>query len=1638
MASQYIEEAEAQVAEEINMPNNPLFIPPNRNLSFAYEWRMIQTGDEGHANRAFEPLLTVIQCKIQNYRYTHTQGYGPVDNNVGSLIRNCYDNAFLLARRRFNFTVPNLDHDDRWVETHETATQMNFTNVRFATANTPILAGERYPMQIPTMRRGQYPFSMVKVNVDNMPSSRGELEDERWPMASDNVHIRPSDPVITCRRLYTSLASKFFFAQSGVRQKGSGAQLVFPPIYENSILVTFHFMFVKDQRWTPLQGNYSTTIVKQNNYRAPEDVQADAIVAGGGGAGAGIVQYPPDYHLYEDDNNDQYVPPAGNYTITTQRRNQASSSVNIAPPSRRLSAPIAVRVHARKAAAELGRGPFTVTSSGRVVRPPTRYGYFGGKDDTSLYAKMKEKIYIRRHLGDFFTHSKACISVPTTEEQMCIPMAIMRCQRRVWTRKVEMGEICNEMESIEEDEATLFNIEVDEDLPEESRPPNDLKTSFFDGKYIHVFDCRKKEIRRQGSHGKTLYLNEATDLDADEIALWKWCAQQVHYFVEEICGQSIHMQDLDMCLAAYSHAFQVNISIFAMEMKGERISIQHVNTREILEKDGFIGLITQNTHVHAISNMRHYHRSQVNPAGTCLHSYCDYCNTLSYCRDKSHASKCSQSDWKITASLDTLHQEEAAKLEIRAKFNLLPSAKRSFMMCSECCLKDENCICPPTKVKSVYKANFIQCKTCLEEVPMYHFNKHDCYMKARKPKERLKDESIFVYDIESMQTYNDKIDQYVHECILVCLRAVYDDRKWKFDNIPQFVNFLLDSPEMHGSTILAHNGGGYDHQFVLRYLEDNGIMHTTTPRPNTLHKYLMVEISMLGDKTAIKFLDFMMMMTDSLRNIGKAFKLNVCKGDFPHKFSREEHLEYNGPLPELDSEKDWFGFKEIKNPEELHECREYWEKQATIFCTCKEDCTCTKPKWNFKNELEKYCWLDVDVLAGACKAYRDQALNFNGSSDYSWSTAGIEPFQYMTQSQIALALFMQGKEQNNIAITHEKIRYSFRPNQILWFERLMKNNPNYKIQHAGNSFKEFYDIETKTFVDGYCPRTKTVFEYLDCELDGCPTCYAQQIASKSMNLARGLRWDLVASQTRSRLITLQNLNNYNSVITRWAHEDEQESYPEFSKSLGNVMRLRDFFYGGRTEVFAAYANPSKFPNMELLHHDVCSLYPYVCSWKDLPMGVPQILFHETIDRARLNPNHPNAYFGFARIRVKPNTKDLIAVLPQRLKAENGDEKLMYDLHEKEGCWHTELIYLAMERQYEILDIYEVWHWDKNQRSATLMRGYMEFFLRMKQEAEGWGKLGKDLIGNKPESEITDEDKDKIAEMIYQNNGGFARPRKEKVDKNPVLRQLAKIFLNCLWGKLCQKNAIEYERFIYGYKQYIEIMGNCLVNSSTLKFRHVNGCVFKVRYELLDTLQESNRFLNIPIAASVTAHAQVVLMRQMFRIGPERILYCDTDSIFFLREKGAPLLNRSGLGNWEDEHPGEVISKFWALAPKCYMMELIDHDESVDYHFKCKGVRSTEENRKRTTYEKIHELIEAEFQSKDALSIIAKTMTIHPNSTNATVPYGTLCTRYGDKVIQVVFSKRWMLKNTDPRVSMDDFGIVRLLPFGYDGDIQNTL
>ena len=358
----------------------------------------------------------------------------------------------------------------------------------------------------------------------------------------------------------------------------------------------------------------------------------------------------------------------------------------------------------------------------------------------------------------------------------------------------------------------------------------------------------------------------------------------------------------------------------------------------------------------------------------------------------------------------------------------------------------------------------------------------------------------------------------------------------------------------------------------------------------------------------------------------------------------------------------------------------------------------------------------------------------------------------------------------------------------------------------------------------------------------------------------------------------------------------------------------------------------------------------------------------------------------------------------------------------------------------MLDIYEILHFDQHNRSNNYMKGYMSFFLRMKQESEGWKKA------NATTENPSDDEKEKCIQELFELNGNVARMRKDNVQKNDVQRQIAKIYLNCLWGKYAQSSIDSVNENIFGYSQFIKIKNDTQIDHTTLRFRHIKGEAYQVIYNKTKENFKINRNYNIWIAGAVTAHARTRLHKQMIIIGPERILYCDTDSIIFLYRRTAISLASRGLGNWVDETIdfGSSIQKLFAFAPKTYCLVL----QNGEYRIKAKGCRMTLSNKEKANPDVLEKLlilksIETAQGYIHQPPLLLDHFTIFSNCLDLSFPYGTLFSRYSSKKLQPVISKRQLiplLTSNDILANQTDYvndlkltsvGRIETLPFGFD-------
>ena len=158
----------------------------------------------------------------------------------------------------------------------------------------------------------------------------------------------------------------------------------------------------------------------------------------------------------------------------------------------------------------------------------------------------------------------------------------------------------------------------------------------------------------------------------------------------------------------------------------------------------------------------------------------------------------------------------------------------------------------------------------------------------------------------------------------------------------------------------------------------------------------------------------------------------------------------------------------------------------------------------------------------------------------------------------------------------------------------------------------------------------------------------------------------------------------------------------------------------------------------------------------------------------------SSYFGLVKCTVLPPRGLFHPVLPYRTQG-----KLMFPLckscadvcaqipcthSEREraiqGTWCSVELEKALEKGYSILQMHEVWHFPET--SDTLFKGYVNTFLKVKQESSDY-----------PKNCVTEEHKQQYVDE-YLNVEEIQLDR-EKIEHNPGMRALSKLMLNSFWG-----------------------------------------------------------------------------------------------------------------------------------------------------------------------------------------------------------------------------------------------------------------
>jgi hypothetical protein len=242
---------------------------------------------------------------------------------------------------------------------------------------------------------------------------------------------------------------------------------------------------------------------------------------------------------------------------------------------------------------------------------------------------------------------------------------------------------------------------------------------------------------------------------------------------------------------------------------------------------------------------------------------------------------------------------------------------------------------------------------------------------AMKPKEKSKDDKFGTIDFE---TYADKLGNFIvyaaayayMENDIIINKCFY---KPKSSNQDVIIAMILDlcQRKFNGYTFYAHNLGRFDGIFLMHKLLINKLDFSTIMKDDNT----IVNLTLRKEKIKIVFKDSLQLFRGSLAKLTRDFEVDFQKDIFPHKFATLENLYYVGAVPAIKY------FPGIT----LKEYNDY--------------CLRFPDKWNFRDELIKYCVKDVIALLQILVKLNNEIFN----------SFGLNITSYNTIAALALAIY---------------------------------------------------------------------------------------------------------------------------------------------------------------------------------------------------------------------------------------------------------------------------------------------------------------------------------------------------------------------------------------------------------------------------------------------------------------------------------------------------------------------------------------------------------------------------------------------------------------------------------------------------------
>ena len=846
------------------------------------------------------------------------------------------------------------------------------------------------------------------------------------------------------------------------------------------------------------------------------------------------------------------------------------------------------------------------------------------------------------------------------------------------------------------------------------------------------------------------------------------------------------------------------------------------------------------------------------------------------------------------------------------------------------------------------------------------------------------------FDIEAMQVEGRHIPNLlIAETDVDDTPKIFEGESCTRDFI-DWLDELMEPRENKGSiTVIAHNFKGYDSYPIIN-------AYTSQKRQieqlRNDGKCLQLKVG------RIHFIDSMSFFPMALSTFSKTFDLReLKKGYFPHFFNVPAHQHYRGPLPA----KEMYG-PHTMTPEKRFEFEQWYDTLANDLDYV----------FDFQQELHDYCISDVKLLKAGCLKYRHEFE----------SMAHFNPFTKVTIAAACSWDLRRNRLQSNTIASEPLQGWRLKTNHsdvsmewLLWVE----HQERITLQHARN-VGENQIPGTRYTVDGFHPSTNTVYEFRGCYWHGCPTCYPQRTETHRRLLDRGMF--AVYHDTRQRLDIIRN-KGY-TVKEMW--ECEWQSLKSTNvgvKTYLNTLYLkpllkpRDAFFGGRTNAIHLYAQGAN--ERPIAYYDFTSLYPFVNKTSRYLIGHPTFIYNPSV-------NDISTYFGLIHCTILPPYRLFHPVLPYRyasklvfpLCAACTEEQIDNDLLRKRthcphsdsqraltGTWCTPEVQKAIEKGYRLVRVHEVWHFP--QSTTVLFKDYVDTWLKLKQESSGW-----------PKGCDSPEERAQHVHHYAEHEGIHLDA--DNISNNPGRRTVAKLALNSMWGKFGQNtNKMQVKEFTKAqpFHQFLQSDKHDIRYVSPLTEQRV-----EVHFRMQEHMDDLSPNVNIFIACFTTTWARLRLYEALDLL-QERVLYFDTDSIFFYHD---PQLPNPPLGPYLGDFKNELSSddyivEFCSGGPKNYGYRTSEGNTVC----KIRGFSLNCEGAAQLNYEVLKQNVLSEIsdplEAPRTTPIVESTKIVrHPKTY-------TLSTQPRTKEYRLVFNKR-VLKS-DSFISY---------PYGYDNAVNALL